>query len=86
MHQCHKYGFKLSTTEFNWIFRTSVIPAAPKAFKIVCFPSSVFKNWYTLHTVFASSSFKVDNFKSTFMVVTSRFGSSNMASVIHVVK
>ena len=52
MYRCHKYGFKLSTTEFNRVFRTaSVVPAARKPFKIVCFPSSVFKNWYTLHTL-----------------------------------
>ena len=35
MYQCHKYGFKLSTTEFNRVFRTaSVIPAARKPFEI----------------------------------------------------
>ena len=35
MYQCHKYGFKLSTTEFNEVFRTaSVIPADRKPFKI----------------------------------------------------
>ena len=35
MYHCHKYGFKLSTTEFNRVFRTaSVIPAAWKPFNI----------------------------------------------------
>ena len=35
MYQCHKYGFKLSTTEFNRVFPTaSVIPADRKPFKI----------------------------------------------------
>ena len=35
MYQCHKYGFKRSTTEFNRVFRTaSVIPATRKPFKI----------------------------------------------------
>ena len=35
MYQCHKYGFELSTTEFNQVFRTaSAIPAARNQFKI----------------------------------------------------
>ena len=47
MYQCHKYGFKLSTTEFNRVFRTaSVIPAARKPFKIHYYWKFVWKFIY----------------------------------------
>ena len=72
---------------FSRMFLTaSVIPATRNPFNMTCLPLSLFKSSYTFETVIAFTGFSVDNFKSTFNVVTSRLGSASNISLMQLVK